>query len=246
MQQILLGAGGGIAVSEVTATNATNIVLATVFGSDWAATVDKIYNVPSGVTIGATAGNAAILVSSGMGGTLVINVAGAVQGHHGTGGSGGSGPASAYTAASGSAGGAGGHAISVASSGATINNTGSISGGGGGGGGGGQGGRRQQGFFLFAGGAGGAGGLGQGYNQSNTNGAAGSPNGQGYYHVGAGGAGGNGGTFGNAGGNGSNGISQSGNYGSGGSGGAAGKAINNGGASWTNGTTSGTYHGSYT
>ena len=33
---------------------------------------------------------------------------------------------------------------------------------------------------------------------------------------------------------------------SGGGGGAAGKAISNAGASWTNGTTSGTYHGSYT
>ena len=117
-QQILLGLGGVSAV-EVNASSTTNVVLATVFGSDWAATKDKIYNVPSGVTIGATAGNAAILVSSGMGGTLVINVAGAVQGHHGTGGSGGSGSVQ-YTAASGSAGGAGGHAISVASSGATI------------------------------------------------------------------------------------------------------------------------------
>ena len=44
MQQILLGAGGGIAVSEVTATNATNIVLATVFGSDWAC---LLYTSPS-------------------------------------------------------------------------------------------------------------------------------------------------------------------------------------------------------
>ena len=36
------------------------------------------------------------------------------------------------------------------------------------------------------------------------------------------------------------------NGGVGGSGGAAGKAINNGGAAWTNGTTSGTYNGAYT
>ena len=90
MQQILLGAGGGIAAVEVNASNATNVVLASVFGSDWSDSVDKVYNVPNGVTIGATGSNAAILASSGMGGTLVINVSGTVIAVHGSGGSGGS------------------------------------------------------------------------------------------------------------------------------------------------------------
>ena len=89
MQQILLGAGGGIAAVEVNASNATNVVLASVFGSDWSDSVDKVYNVPNGVTIGATGSNAAILASSGMGGTLVINVSGTVIAVHGSAGGGG-------------------------------------------------------------------------------------------------------------------------------------------------------------
>ena len=48
-QQILLGLGGVSAV-EVNASSTTNVVLATVFGSDWGSDVEKIYNVPSGVT----------------------------------------------------------------------------------------------------------------------------------------------------------------------------------------------------
>ena len=91
MQQILLGAGGGISQVEITASSTTNVVLSSVFGSDWADSVPKIYNVPSGVTIGGTGSAAAIVVSSGMGGTLVINVSGTVIGTGGSRGSGGSG-----------------------------------------------------------------------------------------------------------------------------------------------------------
>ena len=76
---MFLGAGGSGA-AEYTATNATNIVLATVFGSDWGEDKEKIYNIPSGVTIGAT-NTHALLVSSAMAGTLTINVDGNVQGY---------------------------------------------------------------------------------------------------------------------------------------------------------------------
>ena len=90
IQQMLLGAGG-IAAVEVTASNTTNVVLASVFGSDWSDSVDKIYNVPAGVTIGGTGSNPAILVSSGISGSLVINVSGTVIGKNGSGGGGGNG-----------------------------------------------------------------------------------------------------------------------------------------------------------
>ena len=62
MQQILLGAGGGISQVQITASSTTNVVLSSVFGSDWADSVPKIYNVPSGVTIGGT-GSAAAKIS---------------------------------------------------------------------------------------------------------------------------------------------------------------------------------------
>ena len=61
--------------------NSTNIVLSSVFGSNWSANIAKIYNIPSGVTVGGTnAGGSAILVSSGMSGTLTVNVSGTVIG----------------------------------------------------------------------------------------------------------------------------------------------------------------------
>ena len=186
MQQMFLGLGGPSAV-EYNASNSTNIVLATVFGTDWAADKEKIYNVPSGVTIGGTGSAAALVVSSGMAGTLVINVSGTVIGKGGSGGSGG---------------------------------------------------------------AGGTGGDGAGYNQSASVGGGGSAGA--HPNAGSGGSGGNGGSLGSAGSNGSQGnaaagySSFNGTPGFYGSGGAAGKAISNAGASWTNGTTSGTYHGSYT
>jgi hypothetical protein len=232
--------------------NSTNIVLSSVFGSNWSANIAKIYNVPSGVTVGGTnAGGSAILISSGMGGTLTVNVSGTVIGKGGTGGDGGRGNQSYVTnPENGASGQAGGHGIQVDSANATINNLsgGQISGGGGGGGGGGAGRTGQQ-LSYFYGGRGGDGGQGQGYNQNQTNGNSGQ---SGNYNIGGtGGTGGNGGTLGNAGTSGSTGGNATYNTnfgpGSGGSGGAAGKAIwSNNSNSWTNGTTAGTYHGSYT
>ena len=235
------------------ASNSTNIVLSSVYGSNWAANVAKIYNIPSGVTVGGTnAGGSAILVSSGMGGTLTINVSGTVIGRGGSGGTGGLGSSQyATNPQAGSTGQAGSHAIQVDSANVTINNLsgGQLSGGGGGGGGGGAG-QTGQSLGYYYGGQGGSGGNGQGYNQNQSNGSSGAA---GWYNIGGtGGTGGNGGTLGNAGSNGSTGsnATQWGvNYGpaSGGNGGAAGKAIwSNNGNSWTNGTTAGTYHGSYT
>ncbi len=233
--------------------NSTNIVLSSVYGSNWTANVAKIYNIPSGVTVGGTNnGGSAILVSSGMGGTLTLNVSGTVIGRGGSGGTGGLGSSNyATNPQNGNTGQAGSHAIQVDSANVTINNLsgGQISGGGGGGGGGGAG-RTAQSLGYYYGGQGGTGGSGQGYNQNQSNGSSGAA---GWYNIGGtGGTGGNGGTLGNAGSNGSTGSNATQwntNFGpgSGGAGGAAGKAIwSNNSSSWTNGTTAGTYHGSYT
>ena len=233
--------------------NSTNIVLSSVYGSNWTANVAKIYNIPSGVTVGGTNnGGSAILVSSGMGGTLTLNVSGTVIGRGGSGGTGGLGSSNyATNPQNGNTGQAGSHAIQVDSANVTINNLsgGQISGGGGGGGGGGAG-RTAQSLSYYYGGQGGTGGSGQGYNQNAGSGSSGAA---GWYNIGGtGGTGGAGGTLGNAGSTGSNGNNATQwntNFGpgSGGAGGAAGKAIwSNNSSSWTNGTTAGTYHGSYT
>lgn len=238
-------------------SSTTDVSLATTFGVAWAKNGPKVVNIDSGVTIGATTGNPAVAVSSGMGGTLVVNNAGTISGHGGAGGIRAEGDIDACTpgAAQAGNGGDGGHGISVASAGATINNTGTISGGGGGGGGGGAGERGSvtiSGVFrYYAGRPGGAGGNGAGYNQSQSNGTNGltSPGPSHNRWTGAGGNGGDGGaiaTAGSDGANGGNNSRQNCTAGLGGSGGAAGKAIANGGATWTNGTTSGTYNGAYT
>ena len=131
------------AVNEIIHThssNATHQNYATVFGSNWASSVPKRIVVNSGVTIGGTSDHAMTL-PSGMGGTLVIDNNGSIEGYSGA-----------------SNGGAGGNAIHcVQTSGVTINNASgaSIKAGGGGGGQGGTGG---------TGGNGGTGGTGgQGY-----------------------------------------------------------------------------------
>ena len=117
IQQMLLGAGG-LPPVEYTASNSTNIALSSVFGSDWADSVPKIYIIPSGVTIGGTGTNA-LTVSTGMGGTLEIRVSGTIIGKGGTpGGSGGSGGSSGsnssnWNGTSGSSGAAGGNAINI-------------------------------------------------------------------------------------------------------------------------------------
>lgn len=199
IQQMFLGLGGVSDVEYAASDNNTNIVLSTVFGSDWAANVSKIYTVASGVDVGGT-NTHAIHADSGMGGTLSIVVAGTVTGFGGAGGAGGTGGFGAagyshtpYAATDGVSGTAGGTAIRIDSSNVTVTNTGTISGGGGGGGGsGGAGGYRQ---FVHgrSGGNGGAGGNGAGWNQSQSNGSSGT-NGDGSY---PGSAGGNGGTLGN-------------------------------------------------
>ena len=132
------------AVNEIQQTyssTTTNLNLSTVFGSNWTTTVPKRVIINSGVTIGATSGNAAILIPSGMAGTLVIDNSGNIQGHGGA-----------------ANGGAGGNAVScVSTSGVTINNNSgaTIKAGGGGGGQGGAGGTGGN------GGTGGTGGTGK-------------------------------------------------------------------------------------
>ena len=128
------------AVNEIQQTynsNATNLNLSSIFGSNWATAVPKRVIINSGVTIGATSGNYAINVPSGMGGTLIIDNNGAIEGYGGA-----------------ANGGTGGNAIHCThTSGVTINNASGahIKSGGGGGGKGGNGG---------TGGNGGSGGTG--------------------------------------------------------------------------------------
>ena len=127
------------AVNEIQHTHSngdTHVNYATIFGSNWASAVPKRVIVPSGVTVGGTTTHA-MLLPSGMGGTIVFDITGNVQGYGGA-----------------ANGGTGGNAIHcVQTSGVTINvnSGGSVKAGGGGGGAGGAGGN---------GGAGGTGGTG--------------------------------------------------------------------------------------
>ena len=237
-------ASGAISMSDgygksnnvaVTASAASSANLKTLFDNassgSWADAIAKVYTINSGTTMGI------LTAPASMGGTLVLNNSGNIQGIGGS-----------------ASGGAGGTAMTVQSTGITINmlSGSTLSGGGGAGGGGGQGG---QGRFLgggnlqyAAGGAGGAGGRGLGYNQSQANGSGGSAGG--HSNSGSGGAGGNGSSnFGGAGGAGGNG--NNGNWTSGGAGGAAGAAgravtFSGVGAYTIIGTNSGTINGAYT
>ena len=175
--------------------------------------------------------NYALQVPSGMSGTLNIQNAGTISGAGGDG-------------SSSSSGFDGGTALYIGSSNVTVTNTGTIRGGGGGGGKGADGtygGCFQMGMIICCSGTpgtGGAGGNGQGYDQSQSNGAGGTSPGTGGQHPvcfnifgpggynasTAGSDGGDGGTYGNAGGQGDNGGSQ---------GGAAGKYIQLAGVSYT-------------
>ena len=109
-------------IGHVHSSLATNQNYATIFGSNWASAVPKRITINSGVTIGATGSNYAMTIPSGMGGTLIIDNAGTIEGY------------------GGAAGGNGGTSIHVSSAGVTINNTGVIRAGGGGGANGGDGG----------------------------------------------------------------------------------------------------------
>ena len=226
----------------VTASNASSVNLQTIFNNalpnSWISTIVKRYVIPSDVVLGITT------VPASMAGTLIIDNSGDIQG---TGGDGG-------TFAGTPTGSAGGTAMTVQSTGVTINmlSGSTLSGGGGGGGGGGQGGNGRflgGGNLQYApGGAGGDAGQGIGYNQSQANGSAGG--GVSHENAGSGGTGGNGATgFGAAGSTGSNGNNGNWTNGaSGGAGGAAGRAITFSGVSAYTiiGTDSGTINGAYT
>ena len=64
------------AVNEIIHTHSSDANdqnYATVFGSNWTSSVPKRIVINSGVTIGATSGNHAMNIPSGMGGTLIID-----------------------------------------------------------------------------------------------------------------------------------------------------------------------------
>ena len=252
----------------VTASNASSVNLQTIFNNalpnSWISTIVKRYVIPSDVVLGITT------VPASMAGTLIIDNSGDIQGTGGSGGSGnfaGHGPAGTHsgseqpTALAGDVGGAGGTAMTVQSTGVTINmlSGSTLSGGGGGGGAGGQGGEGERlgGGILHkvSGGAGGSGGRGIGYNQSQTNGSAGVPGNSKPAGVdsneGGGGDGGNGASsFGTAGATGATGGSGNTSPGptAGSAGGAAGRAVTFSGVSAYTilGTNSGTINGAYT
>ena len=126
-------------IQHIISTNTNHFNVQTAFSSHWNTTVPKRVIINSGVTVGATSGNDAFHIPSGMAGTLVIDNNGNIHGHGGAGSSSGSG-------------GSGGDAMQCdQSTGVTVNNNGQIYAGGGGGGRGGNGG---------SGGSGGSGGTG--------------------------------------------------------------------------------------
>ena len=59
-------------IQQIYSSSTTNLNLSSVFGSNWSSSVPKRVVINSGVTIGGTAGNYAINVPSGMGGTLSL------------------------------------------------------------------------------------------------------------------------------------------------------------------------------
>ena len=234
-------------------TNSENLSLTSVFGSTvWASSIPKRFILPSGVTIGGTTTHA-LLVPSGMGGSLVMDISGSVQGFGGA-ANGGTGGNAIYCQ----------HTSNVT---ITLNSGGTIYGGGGGGGRGGTGGTGGTGgsggqggdarFYSFigyfyydggaggsggsggSGGGGGAGGRGEGYNQSRASGSAGSYGAYGAYgsagvdpsnaQAGEGGSGGRGGRGGRGGTGGTGGyFGNSGSTGNTGAAGATGATGNTG------------------
>lgn len=113
---------GAVNVIAYTASTGTNLNASTAFGSSWTDNVPKELIIPSGVTLGSSStGTAALILPTGMGGSLTIKNSGSIEG------------------AGGSAGADGGDAILAQVSGITIENSGTIYAGGGGGGAGGNG-----------------------------------------------------------------------------------------------------------
>lgn len=190
MQQMFLGLGAKV-IEHTVSDGDTDLNASTIFGSDFADSVNKRIIISSGHEIGATSStsNRALTVPAGMGGKLEIKNLGTISGFGGTGGAAGAGAPKGQTPGTGSAGADGGSAIYIASAGVSVVNTGTIRGGGGGGDGGDggdDGGLTTNGMFTLTsgsysgyychpggGGAGGVGGNGQGYNTALTNGASG-------------------------------------------------------------------------
>ena len=133
------------AIALTISSETTNYQTSTAFGSNWAANVPKTLTIPSGVTVGSENANAALIINSGMGGSLIIHNSGSIQGSGGEGSESGTG-------------GDGGPAVQALQNGnVTFNNNagGEVYAGGGGGGVGGAGGTGG------SGGTGGAGGNGK-------------------------------------------------------------------------------------
>ena len=109
------------AVNEVQHTHSdgdTHADYSTIFGSNWASTVPKRVIVPSGVTVGGTSTHA-MLLPSGMGGTIVFDITGNVYG---------------YGGAAGAVGGNAIHCIQTTGVTINVNSGGNVKAGGGGGG----------------------------------------------------------------------------------------------------------------
>ena len=144
--------GAANAISITISSETANYQASNAFGSNWGAAVPKSLIIPSGVTVGSENGNAALVLESGMGGTLVVHNSGSIQGTGGSAGESGDG-------------GDGGPAVQVLQNGGiTFNNNsgGQVYAGGGGGGLGGAGGTGG------AGGNGGTGGNGNYYQNYHT------------------------------------------------------------------------------
>ena len=123
--------GAADLITETASNNQTNIVLSSVFGSNWAANTAKRYHVPSGVNLGGT-NTHAVHANSGMGGTLEILVNGTITGYGGDGAgthtNGGTVTQSGFSyiannnAGNGYDGGDGGNAIKIDVSNVTVTN----------------------------------------------------------------------------------------------------------------------------
>ena len=82
------------AVNEIQYTvssSTTNFQTSSAFGSNWSTAVPKRLYINSGVTLGSSNGNPAMVIESSMGGTLIVHNTGSIQGTGGSGSSSGSG-----------------------------------------------------------------------------------------------------------------------------------------------------------
>ena len=74
-------------------SNTTNFQLSSAFGSNWQTAVPKRLIVNSGVTVGSSNGNPAMTIEGSMGGTLIVQNTGSIQGTGGSANGGAGGPA---------------------------------------------------------------------------------------------------------------------------------------------------------